>query len=127
MYDEDDESIHSNDHSDDHSENEEEADINADSNVDSNYDVDQAAHEAKMKEFKKYINIHNFDLSTVWKWMKWLGMNYSANGKTYYVDEQEEVIEDHIEFVTCYLTKYEPCCEHWMATIICQRAYRQGL
>ena len=85
VYDEDDESIRSNDHS----ENDEEADINADSNVDSNNDVDQAACDAKMKEFKKYINIRNFDLSTAWKWMKWLGMNYSANGKTYYVDGHE--------------------------------------
>jgi len=82
----------------------------------SSYTPDSDDDDVTMDEFKDYIRIKSFDVSTCWRWMKWLGMSYDSNSKTYYVDghERESVVKDRVEFVTRYLTEYEPRCERWL-------------
>jgi hypothetical protein len=83
-----------------------------------------------LDDFKRFVGLKgNLSMANVWRWMKWLGMSYSTNKKTYYVDghERGDVINDRVKFISRYLTTYEPYCERWIQLSVIEAKTIEGL
>ena len=92
-----------------------------------NDEPDYAAY--TMETFLDEHKLKELCLSTIWRWMKYLGMNYSARHKSFYVDghEREDVVQDRENFCLKYLTQYEQKCLRWVQVKKSQAELIDGL
>jgi hypothetical protein len=70
----------------------------------------------KIDDFLESNQLVNLSLTTIWRWMSYIGFAYSGRKKSYYVDghEREDVVKDRNQFCERYLTEYEPRCRVWI-------------
>jgi hypothetical protein len=69
-----------------------------------------------LEHFFHCFNLKSLSLTTVGRWMHYLGYQYDRVKKTFYVDghERPDVVEERVKFCHKYLTELEPRCQRWV-------------